>query len=59
MKRGSHRKAGSTNVTVWIPKQWKGLISQAIEIEDSDQSKFVRNAIKEKLARHNIVTASS
>jgi len=54
MKRGAIKKNESKLLTVWIPSSFNGPLKQAIDLEDSDKSKFVRNAIREKLARHGI-----
>ncbi|HTB86008.1 MAG TPA: hypothetical protein VK742_20350 [Candidatus Sulfotelmatobacter sp.] len=54
MKRGTVKKSESTMLTVWIPETFEVPLQQGIAIEDSDKSKFVRNAIREKLARHGI-----
>jgi hypothetical protein len=54
MKRGALKKTDSKLLTVWIPETLELPIRQAIALEDSDKSKFVRNAIREKLARHGI-----
>ena len=54
MKRGTVKKSESTLLTVWVPTTFEEPLKQGIAIEDSDKSKFVRNAIREKLARHGI-----
>ena len=51
MKRGAIRKTDSELVTFWVPKNVHAAMNQAIELEDSDRSKFVRNAVREKLTR--------
>ena len=55
MKRGTIKKADSRLLTVWIPESLEGPLEQGVAKEDSDKSKFVRNAIREKLARHGII----
>jgi hypothetical protein len=54
MKRGAVKKSESKLLTVWIPETFERPMKQAVALEDSDKSKFVRNAIREKLARHGI-----
>ena len=54
MKRGAVKKSESKLLTVWIPEAFDRPMKQAVALEDSDKSKFVRNAIREKLARHGI-----
>jgi metal-responsive CopG/Arc/MetJ family transcriptional regulator len=53
MKRGI-TKAESTLLTVWVPRAYFPIIERAVRKTDTDRSKFVRAAIREKLARHGI-----
>lgn len=55
MTRGSVTKDESKLLTVWVPTELFPLLDDGVKIEDSDRSKFVRNAIREKLARMNLV----
>jgi len=41
-------------VAVWVPSPMALAVDQAIRLEDSDRSKFLRNAIREKLLRMRI-----
>ena len=52
MKRGSGKKSKGKLLAVWVPGQLMPRLDQGAKKEDSDRSKFVRNAIREKLARH-------
>ena len=54
MKRGALTKADSTMLTVWVPRTYFPIIARGVRKTDSDRSKFVRAAIREKLARHGI-----
>lgn len=54
MKRGTIKKRTSTLVAVWVPLPLASAVDSAIELQDSDRSKFLRNAIREKLARMRI-----
>lgn len=54
MKRGTVRKSRSTLVTVWVPHHVVGALDAAVEVEDSDRSKFMRRALREKLSRLGI-----
>ena len=54
MKRGSLKKKDSRQIALWVPDAMVPLIDQAAVLEDSDRSKFIRNAIREKLARHGL-----
>lgn len=49
MKRGAVKKESSRLVNVWIPEELFPLIDLGVHIEDTDRSKFVRRAIREKL----------
>jgi metal-responsive CopG/Arc/MetJ family transcriptional regulator len=51
MKRGSGKKPKGKLLAVWVPKGLLPRLDQGARKEDSDRSKFVRNAIREKLAR--------
>lgn len=55
MNRGAVKKDESKLLTVWVPQELFPLLDQGVAIEDSDRSKFVRNAIREKLARAGVV----
>jgi len=52
MKRGSGKKPKGRVLTIWVPGKLMSLLDQGVQKEDSDRSKFIRNAIREKLARH-------
>ena len=52
MKRGAGKKSKGKLLAVWVPGQLMPRLDQGAKKEDSDRSKFVRNAIREKLARH-------
>jgi len=52
MKRGSGKKPKGKLLAVWVPGKLLPHLDQGARKEDSDRSKFVRNAIWEKLARH-------
>ena len=53
MKRGSGKKPKGRLLSVWVPGKLMPCLDQGARKEDSDRSKFVRNAIREKLTRHN------
>ena len=53
MKRGSGKKPKGRLLAVWVPGKLMPCLDQGARKEDSDRSKFVRNAIREKLTRHN------
>jgi metal-responsive CopG/Arc/MetJ family transcriptional regulator len=52
MKRGSGKKPKGKLLAVWVPGRLMPHLDQGARMEDSDRSKFVRNAVREKLARH-------
>lgn len=51
MNRGLVKKGSARMITVWIPVSLFPYIERALEIEDTDRSKFIRNAIREKIQR--------
>jgi metal-responsive CopG/Arc/MetJ family transcriptional regulator len=51
MKRGSGKKPKGRLLAVWVPKGLLPRLDRGARKEDSDRSKFVRNAIREKLVR--------
>ena len=55
MKRGAVTKNQSTLLTVWVPEAYFPLIERGVRKADSDRSKYVRAAIREKLQRQGIV----
>ncbi|MGD0744060.1 MAG: ribbon-helix-helix protein, CopG family [Verrucomicrobiota bacterium] len=52
MKRSAGKKPKGKLLAVWVPGMLLTRLDQGARKEDSDRSKFVRNAIREKLARH-------
>lgn len=50
-RRGAIKKETSKFLGVWLPDNIVTTLDEAIVRADSDRSKFVRSAIKEKLAR--------
>lgn len=55
MKRGAVTKDEARLVNVWLPKQLVPLIDRGVQMEDSDRSKFIRRAIREKLLTLGVV----
>lgn len=51
MKRGAVSSADSEILAAWMPKPLVQEIDQAVRILDTDRSKFLRSAAREKLAR--------
>jgi metal-responsive CopG/Arc/MetJ family transcriptional regulator len=51
MKRGSGKKPKGKLLAVWVPKKLLPSLDRGARKEGSDRSKFIRNAIREKLAR--------
>ena len=54
MKRGSVKNTKSSLVALWVPKPLAAALDRGVQSEDSDRSKFIRNALREKLARQGI-----
>jgi len=54
MKRGAVTKTNARQILVWFPNQLIPLIDQAVDRLDTDRSKFIRNAVREKMERSGI-----
>jgi metal-responsive CopG/Arc/MetJ family transcriptional regulator len=57
VKRGKYsgaRKRNALLVTAWVPRELVQAIDVVVALEDSDRSKFLRNAIRERAARYGI-----
>lgn len=54
MKRGSVKKSDSKGILVHFPNDVIPAIDRGVQLDDSDRSKFIRKAVREKLARHGI-----
>jgi hypothetical protein len=55
MKRqGPTNKSGRRLLTVWIPRGLESPLARGVQQAGTDQSKYVRAAIREKLARHGV-----
>ncbi|PTY02594.1 hypothetical protein DB346_08580 [Verrucomicrobia bacterium LW23] len=59
MKRGAMKKRNGHKINLWIPSVWKDIIDQQIDDQDTDLSKFVRGALKEKLQRQGVIPNES
>jgi len=53
-KRGACPKRSSTPVSIPIPRAWEPSMNSAIAKLDTDRSKLVRMALREKLERMGI-----
>lgn len=47
---GRLRKSESKLLNVWVPKEIFPLLDAAVRLLDTDRSKFVRSALREKIA---------
>lgn len=54
MKRGVVKKKEARIVNLWCPPEVILVLDQGVHAEDSDRSKFIRNAIREKARRLGI-----
>jgi len=54
MKRGLITKSSATMVNLLVPEDWLPRIEQAVRMLDTDRSKFIRTAIREKLAKAGV-----
>lgn len=59
MKRGSIKTKDCTFIGFWIPKALLKLIDDGVDRADSDRSKFIRAAVREKLALKKLRTAEA
>jgi metal-responsive CopG/Arc/MetJ family transcriptional regulator len=48
MKRGAVKKSECKLVNVWVPQALLTTLDRAVTLTDSDRSKFIRAAIREK-----------
>ena len=48
------KKRQAKMITIWVPKELLPPLAEGVKKIDSDRSKFVRNAIREKLTRHGV-----
>ncbi len=54
MKRGAVTKDRSRQILVWFPEPLIPLLDNAVVRLDTDRSKFIRNAVREKISRAGI-----
>jgi len=54
MKRGLVQTSNSRLVSLWIPTQLKEALDKAVLREDSDRSKFLRNALRDRLEKFGV-----
>ncbi len=54
MKRGAVRNKNAQLLGAWLPDAMIVLLDQAVQEHDTDRSKFVRAAIREKLTKLGI-----
>jgi metal-responsive CopG/Arc/MetJ family transcriptional regulator len=54
MKRGPVTKSKSRLIPVWFPCDLIPFIDDAVNILDTDRSKFIRNAVREKITRSGV-----
>jgi metal-responsive CopG/Arc/MetJ family transcriptional regulator len=58
MKRGSVKKKDSELVALWIPRPVVEAIDRAVITEDSDRSKFIRRAVRNRIQQMGIHLAA-
>lgn len=54
MKRGVTKEEFKL-INVWVPEKLVPIIDRAVKTEDTDRSKFIRQAIREKMTRSGIL----
>lgn len=58
MKRGLVTKSKAQPVAVWLPNALKAQLDYAVQTTDTDRSKLIRMALREKLASLKLTTAA-
>ena len=58
MKRGTVTKSKAQPVAVWLPDALKAQLDRAVELTDTDRSKLIRTALREKLASLKLTFAA-
>jgi len=53
VKRDGKKRKGK-QLSIWVSETLLPRLDEAVKREDSDRSKFIRNAIREKLSRHRV-----
>ncbi|HEU6447793.1 MAG TPA: ribbon-helix-helix protein, CopG family [Verrucomicrobiae bacterium] len=56
MKSARRKKATSKLLTVWVSEELLPLLDKGVRKDDSDRSKFIRKAIREKLTRQGVLS---
>lgn len=51
LKRGAVRKAECIFIGAWVPSNMVNAVDTAVQLLDSDRSKFLRIALEEKINR--------
>jgi metal-responsive CopG/Arc/MetJ family transcriptional regulator len=54
MKRESRKNSKSGLVALWVPHSLLAALDRGVRREDSDRSKFIRSALREKITRQGI-----
>ena len=58
MKRRRSKRKPSKLVMVWFPKSLIPFMDDAVTLLDTDRSKFIRNAVREKMARAGVASTA-
>lgn len=59
MKRGLVSKSKAQPVAVWLPDALKAQLDAAVERTDTDRSKLIRSALREKLASLKLTSTAA
>ncbi len=57
--RGALSKSSSKAVLVYFPKNQMPLIDRAVDITDTDRSKFIRSAVRQALDRLSLTATAA
>ena len=59
MSRGKKKNSENLLIALWIPRALIVALDKGVQKTDSDRSKFIRSALREKLARESINSLES
>ena len=54
MKRGPYKKKECKLINFYLPETMLPFVDRAVRVLDTDRSKFIRQAIREKMAFHGV-----
>lgn len=58
-KRGAVSKDTARPVLIYFPEDVVQVMDDAVRLTDTDRSKFIRHAVRERLARLNLIASTA